>query len=238
MPIDFNPQVYNNVQPQIVKQQFVVQNQPVKDVFVKNANPLYDGIKIEKKPFGKIKKTGEKAQLYTITNKNGASVSLSSFGATITGIKIPDKNGKLVDVTHGYNNATPYEESPVGHAGGNAPGEHRPGDGKHLDAGAQHEAFGFELQRRGGDGIGKAGDGQQGACAGEFCDFFKQTQGGQGNTQKNQCAGHRRSGGFFLQPRVFIQGAQHLSQQTDRAAHGKGCGQRAAGRGRGRVPCA
>ena len=118
MPIDFNPQVYNNVQPQIVKQQYIVQNQPVKDVFVKNANPLYDGIKIEKKPFGKIKKTGEKAQLYTITNKNGASVSLSSFGATITGIKVPDKNGKLVDVTHGYNNVTPYEESPVGHAGG------------------------------------------------------------------------------------------------------------------------
>ena len=118
MPIDFNPQVYNNVQPQIVKQQYIVQNQPVKDIFVKSTNPLYDGIKIEKKSFGKIKKTGEKAQLYTITNKNGASVSLSSFGATITGIKVPDKNGKLIDITHGYSSVTPYEESPVGHAGG------------------------------------------------------------------------------------------------------------------------
>ena len=36
MPIDFNPQVYNNVQPQIIKQQYVVQNQPVKDIFVKS----------------------------------------------------------------------------------------------------------------------------------------------------------------------------------------------------------
>lgn len=118
MPIDFNPHVYNNVQPQIVKQQYVVQNQPVKDMFIKTVSPQYDGMKIEKKSFGKIKKTGEKAVLYTITNKNGASVSLSTFGATITGIKVPDKDGKFVDVTHGYNNVTPYEESPVGHAGG------------------------------------------------------------------------------------------------------------------------
>lgn len=118
MPIDFNPQVYNNIQPQIVKQQYVVQNQPKKDVFIKNVDPLYAGMKIEQKSFGKIKKTGEKAQLFTITNKNEASVTLSTFGATITGIKVPDKNGKLIDVTHGYNSVTPYEESPIGHAGG------------------------------------------------------------------------------------------------------------------------
>ena len=57
-------------------------------------------------------------RFYTITNKNGASVNLSSFGATITGIKVPDKDGRLIDVTQGYNNVTPYEKSPVGHAGG------------------------------------------------------------------------------------------------------------------------
>ena len=57
-------------------------------------------------------------KLYTITNKNGASVDLSNFGATIVSIKVPDKKGKLVDVTQGYNNVTPYETAPVGHAGG------------------------------------------------------------------------------------------------------------------------
>lgn len=118
MPIDFNPHIYNISQPQVIKPYFVAYKQPTKDIFIKSVDPEYDGIKIEKKNFGKIKKTGEKAELYTITNKKGASVDLSTFGATITGIKVPDKNGKLVDVTQGYNSVTPYEESPIGHAGG------------------------------------------------------------------------------------------------------------------------
>ena len=120
MPIDFNPHFYNNIQPQqqIINPQYMFQNQPIKDTFIKSADVKFDGMKIEKKSFGKIEKTGEKAYLYTITNKNGASVNLSTFGATITGIKVPDKDGNIIDVTHGYNDVTPYEKSPVGHAGG------------------------------------------------------------------------------------------------------------------------
>uniref|UniRef100_UPI00402A393A aldose epimerase family protein n=1 Tax=Candidatus Scatousia sp. TaxID=3085663 RepID=UPI00402A393A len=92
------------------------------DFFIKNVNPKidknFDGMKIEKKSFGKIEKTNEEATLYTITNKNGLSVDLSTYGATITSIKVPDKNGNLKDITHGYNSVTPYEKAPVGHAGG------------------------------------------------------------------------------------------------------------------------
>lgn len=117
MPIDFNPHVYN-VQPQAVKPYQAIYKQASRDVFIKSIDTNYDGIKIEKKNFGKIQKSGEKAFLYTITNKNGAMVSLSSFGATIVGIKVPDKEGKLIDVTQGYNSVTPYEQSPIGHAGG------------------------------------------------------------------------------------------------------------------------
>lgn len=118
MPIDFNPHIYFHPQVQIIKPTFMANNKNISDVFIKSVDKNYDGIKIEKRNFGRIKKSGEKAELYTITNKNGASVTLSSFGATITGITVPDKNGQLVDVTHGYNNVTPYEESPIGHAGG------------------------------------------------------------------------------------------------------------------------
>lgn len=128
MPIDFNPHVvfnYNNNFPQkMVNQQSFIAGQPIKDTFTKsvnvdnNVNLDYDGIKIEQKSFGKIKKSGEEATLYTITNKNGASVDLSTYGAAIISIRVPDKNGKLKDVTQGYDNVTPYEESPVGHAGG------------------------------------------------------------------------------------------------------------------------
>ncbi len=141
MPIDFNPHIMfnntnNNIQQKIV-QQSVAMNQPIQDTFTKSVkvngdvDTNYDGIKIEKKSFGTIKKSGEKATLYTITNKNGASVDLSSFGATITSIKVPDKNGKLKDVTQGYDNVTPYEESPVGHAGGTiGPCANKISDGK------------------------------------------------------------------------------------------------------------
>ncbi len=118
MPIDFNTNVTYINPPQIIRQEHKISQRQQKDVFVKNTDKNFDGIKIEKRPFGKIKKTGEKAELYTITNRNGASVDLSSFGATITAIRVPDKNGKLIDVTQGYNSVTPYEESPIGHAGG------------------------------------------------------------------------------------------------------------------------
>ena len=120
MPIDFNSHTYfvNNNRPflQNVVNSNYIANQNVKDTFVKSVSD--NSIKIEKKTFGKIEKTNQTAELYTITNKSGASVSLSSFGATITSIKVPDKNGKLTDVTQGYNSVTPYEKSPVGHAGG------------------------------------------------------------------------------------------------------------------------
>ena len=87
MPIDFNPHIYFHPQVQIIRPTFMANNKNISDVFIKSIDKNYDGIKIEKKNFGRIKKSGEKAELYTITNKNGASVTLSSFGATITGIK-------------------------------------------------------------------------------------------------------------------------------------------------------
>ncbi len=127
MIIDFHPQIF--FKPQMVafygKQQHAFEQKPEFDIFIrtskaKNENKSADfsDIKISVKPFGKIQKTNKDAFLYTITNKNGASVDLSSFGATITSIKIPDKNDKLVDVVQGYDSVTPYETAPVGHAGG------------------------------------------------------------------------------------------------------------------------
>lgn len=119
MPIDFNPHFYtNNVHQQVVRSQYVMHQLPMNDSFVKAIDPNFEGIKVQRSNFGRIEKNGEVATLYTITNKNGASVSLSTFGATITSIKVPDKDGKLVDVVHGYKSVTPYEKSPVGHAGG------------------------------------------------------------------------------------------------------------------------
>lgn len=129
MPIDFHPNFWinniNRTAPQTAAQQTFLNAQPLKDTFEKQVkasdtgvDKAYDGIKIEKKSFGKIKKSGENAYIYTITNKNGANVDLSSFGAAIISVRVPDKNGKMTDVTQGYSSVTPYEESPIGHAGG------------------------------------------------------------------------------------------------------------------------
>lgn len=126
MPIDFpagffhlpknDPVQKNNVQ--------TVNFKHSGDAFVKtipvtvDTNSDYDGITITEKSFGNLQKDGSPVKLYTITNNKGASVDLSDFGATIVSIKVPDKDGKMVDITQGYQDVTPYEMAPVGHAGG------------------------------------------------------------------------------------------------------------------------
>jgi aldose 1-epimerase len=46
--------------------------------------------------------------LYTLTNKNGMSVSVMDYGATITSIRVPDRDGKIDDVVLGFDKFTPY----------------------------------------------------------------------------------------------------------------------------------
>lgn len=48
------------------------------------------------------------AQFITITNDNGASVTLCSVGAAIVAINVPDKEGKLADVVIGYDHPDKY----------------------------------------------------------------------------------------------------------------------------------
>ena len=118
MPIDFNPNFYikpisaQSVQEKWAWKQFK-QDKFIMSEEAKNKiyNSQYNGIKITKKDFGVLQNGKQKVYLYTITNKSGASVDISNFGATITSIKVPDKNGKLTDVTQGYDNVTPYEIS-------------------------------------------------------------------------------------------------------------------------------
>lgn len=142
MPIDFNPQTMFYYTPntfqRLVPSQVQLPTQLSQDTFTKsiqvkneNIDTNFDGMKITQKSFGKLNKTDEEAVLYTITNKNGASVDLSTFGATVTSIKVPDKDGNIKDVTQGYDNVTPYENSPVGHTGGTiGPCANKINDGK------------------------------------------------------------------------------------------------------------
>lgn len=46
--------------------------------------------------------------LVTLTNENGAKVTLSSLGAGIVGVEVPDRNGVMADVVLGYADAADY----------------------------------------------------------------------------------------------------------------------------------
>ncbi|MES2240286.1 MAG: aldose epimerase family protein [Bacteroidota bacterium] len=48
---------------------------------------------------------------YELTNKKGAQLKVISFGATVTALKIPLKNGELVDVVLGFDTVEGYEKS-------------------------------------------------------------------------------------------------------------------------------
>ncbi len=57
-------------------------------------------------PFGSVDE--QEVQLYTLTNANGMKVSITNYGGIVTSIVVPDKDGRMADVTLGYNNAEDY----------------------------------------------------------------------------------------------------------------------------------
>ncbi len=57
--------------------------------------------------FGKTK-AGEDVALYMLQNTQGMQVAVSAWGATLVSIKVPDRNGKLDDVVHGFDTLEGY----------------------------------------------------------------------------------------------------------------------------------
>ena len=62
---------------------------------------------ITTRPFGTAP-CGAPVTQYTMTNKQGASVSVINYGAILTGIIVPDKDGKLADVALGFDSMEKY----------------------------------------------------------------------------------------------------------------------------------
>jgi len=62
---------------------------------------------VTSKPFGRTP-DDHLVRLYTLANKNGMSVSIMDYGATIVKIFAPDRNGKLDDVVLGFDKFSPY----------------------------------------------------------------------------------------------------------------------------------
>ncbi len=49
-----------------------------------------------------------KLELYTLTNKNGLTMTVTNYGGRIVTLLIPDKNGKMSDVVLGYDSLEKY----------------------------------------------------------------------------------------------------------------------------------
>ncbi len=64
-------------------------------------------MKITKESFGKAP-NGEEVSLYTLTNANGVTVKITNYGAIVTSIVTPDKEGKMGDVTLGFDKVDGY----------------------------------------------------------------------------------------------------------------------------------
>ena len=57
--------------------------------------------------FGKLP-SGKTAHLYTLTNARGCVARISNYGAIITELHVPDRNGRLGDVVLGFDNLKQY----------------------------------------------------------------------------------------------------------------------------------
>jgi len=61
---------------------------------------------IECKRFGEI--AGRSVELYTLTNAGGRVLRLSTYGAAVTELHLPDRSGRLADVVLGFENLEGY----------------------------------------------------------------------------------------------------------------------------------
>jgi aldose 1-epimerase len=63
--------------------------------------------KVERHEFGKST-DGQGVALYTLTNRHGLMAKVTTYGAILTELHVPDRDGKLEDVVLGFNRLEPY----------------------------------------------------------------------------------------------------------------------------------
>src|SRR5579884_1320711 len=62
---------------------------------------------VTKTAFGTLP-DGTAVDLYTLSNAHGMTVKIMTYGATVTEIDVPDRNGKVGDVVLGFDTFDPY----------------------------------------------------------------------------------------------------------------------------------
>ena len=62
---------------------------------------------IPKSDYGKTQ-DGQPVEMYTLTNKNGMTAKVITYGAILTELDVPDRNGKSADIVLGFTNLNDY----------------------------------------------------------------------------------------------------------------------------------
>ena len=113
--------------------------------------------KIPVTTFGKLPSGGE-AKLFTLTNKNGMRAKVSDLGATLVSLEVPDKAGKLADVTHGFESPegylskeNPYFGASVGRFGNRIKDGKFTLDGKEYKLATNNDPGGIPCHLHGGN---------------------------------------------------------------------------------------
>jgi|KBSMisStaDraftv2_1062788.scaffolds.fasta_scaffold263055_1 aldose 1-epimerase len=75
------------------------------------SNAQTGGAKVTRMEFGKLP-DGRSIDRFTLTNSSGMQVQAITWGAIITSIRVPDRNGKIDDVVLGYDTLDPYVRNP------------------------------------------------------------------------------------------------------------------------------
>jgi len=113
--------------------------------------------KIPVETFGKLP-DGREAKLFTLTNKNGLRAKITDLGATIVSMEVPDKAGKLADVTYGFDSpegylskGNPYFGATVGRFGNRIKDGKFKLDGKEYTLAKNNEPGGIPCHLHGGN---------------------------------------------------------------------------------------
>lgn len=59
-------------------------------------------------PWGAVEGEDKPVQLFTLTNKNGLTISLTNFGCIVTSVVTPNRSGEFANVVLGYENLEKY----------------------------------------------------------------------------------------------------------------------------------
>jgi aldose 1-epimerase len=73
-----------------------------------SAPPHPNAAAIAQAAYGKL--DGKDVWLFTLTNAHGLKAKITNYGATLTALEVPDRDGKLADIVLGFDDLAGYEQ--------------------------------------------------------------------------------------------------------------------------------